>query len=99
MSPETGDKTVLIVDDEPDVADVYQLQLQSEYEVMVAYGGEEALETIDMRKRSHASQANKSPAASTASRATSAVEDPSTTLSLASQRLSNCGSLPIRCSC
>jgi len=36
--------TVLVVDDEPDVADTYALKLEAEYETEVAYGGEAALE-------------------------------------------------------
>lgn len=47
MSSRENNTTVLIVDDDKDVADVYQLQLQNKYEVKAAYGGEEALETID----------------------------------------------------
>jgi len=39
--------TVLVVDDEPDVADAYAAQLQSEYIVSTAYGGQEALDKID----------------------------------------------------
>jgi DNA-binding response OmpR family regulator len=39
--------TVLVVDDEPEVADVYALRLETDYETRVAYGGEEALETVD----------------------------------------------------
>ncbi|MEF8784042.1 MAG: response regulator [Haloarculaceae archaeon] len=42
-----GSDTVLIVDDEPEVADVYALRLREEYETRTAYGGEEALDTID----------------------------------------------------
>lgn len=38
---------VLVVDDELEVADIYALRLDSEYETRVAYGGEEALEAID----------------------------------------------------
>ena len=38
---------MLVVDDEPEVADVYALRLETEYETRVAYGGEEALETVD----------------------------------------------------
>ncbi|MFB6143027.1 MAG: response regulator [Halorientalis sp.] len=38
---------VLVVDDEEDVADVYALQLEDDYETTVAYGGEEALEKVD----------------------------------------------------
>jgi DNA-binding response OmpR family regulator len=39
--------TVLIVDDEREVADVYALRLDSEYETRTAYGGQEALEEMD----------------------------------------------------
>jgi DNA-binding response OmpR family regulator len=39
--------TVLIVDDEREVADIYALRLDSEYETRTAYGGSEALEEID----------------------------------------------------
>jgi len=38
---------VLIVDDEAEVADVYALRLRDEYDTETAYGGEEALETVD----------------------------------------------------
>jgi len=38
---------VLVVDDEEDVADAYALRLEREYETRTAYGGEDALETID----------------------------------------------------
>jgi DNA-binding response OmpR family regulator len=38
--------TVLVVDDETEVADVYALRLRNEYNTRVAYGGEAALETI-----------------------------------------------------
>jgi len=40
--------TVLVVDDEEEVADVYALRLRNEYDTQVAYGGEEALETVDI---------------------------------------------------
>lgn len=40
--------TVLVVDDEEEVADVYALRLRSDYETRVAYGGEDALDTIDI---------------------------------------------------
>jgi DNA-binding response OmpR family regulator len=40
--------TVLVVDDEQEVADVYALRLRNEYETRVAYGGEDALEKIDV---------------------------------------------------
>jgi DNA-binding response OmpR family regulator len=39
---------VLVVDDEQEVADVYALRLHDEYDSRVAYGGEDALETIDV---------------------------------------------------
>jgi DNA-binding response OmpR family regulator len=42
------DPTVLVVDDEQQVADAYALRLQMEYDdVRKAYGGKEALETVD----------------------------------------------------
>ncbi|MDG5777799.1 response regulator [Haloarculaceae archaeon H-GB2-1] len=47
MSEPTDTPTVLVVDDEQEVADVYALRLRSEYDIDVAYGGEEALETVD----------------------------------------------------
>jgi DNA-binding response OmpR family regulator len=40
--------TVLVVDDEEEVADVYALRLRNEYDTRVAYGGEEALEKVDI---------------------------------------------------
>ncbi|MXR51841.1 response regulator [Halovenus sp. WSH3] len=40
--------TVLVIDDEEEVADVYALRLRNEYDTRVAYGGEDALETIDI---------------------------------------------------
>jgi DNA-binding response OmpR family regulator len=39
--------TVLVVDDEPDVADAYAAQLREQFTVRTAYGGQEALESID----------------------------------------------------
>lgn len=39
--------TVLVVDDEPDVADAYAAQLETDYIVSTAYGGQEALDKID----------------------------------------------------
>ena len=39
--------TVLVVDDERDLADLYAAWLADEYEVRMAYGGEEAIEEID----------------------------------------------------
>ncbi|MFB6150798.1 MAG: response regulator [Haloarculaceae archaeon] len=41
------DPTVLIVDDEAEVADVYELRLRGYYDTETAYGGEEALERVD----------------------------------------------------
>ena len=49
MSSGSDQATVLVVDDEQEVADVYALRLRSEYETRTAYGGEEALEVIDER--------------------------------------------------
>jgi len=46
VSESTDTPTVLVVDDEQEVADVYALRLQTEYDIDVAYGGEEALETV-----------------------------------------------------
>jgi len=43
----TEPATVLVVDDEPDVADAYAAQLEEDYIVSTAYGGQEALEKID----------------------------------------------------
>ena len=43
----TEPATVLVVDDEPDVADAYAAQLESDFIVSTAYGGEEALDKID----------------------------------------------------
>jgi DNA-binding response OmpR family regulator len=43
----TGDlHTVLVVDDEPDVADAYTAQLEQEYHVRTAYSGAEALTAL-----------------------------------------------------
>jgi len=42
-----GRPTVLVVDDESEVADVLALRIRDEYETRVAYGGEEALEKMD----------------------------------------------------
>ena len=39
--------TVVVVEDEPDLADLYTAWLDDEYDVHAAYGGEEALELID----------------------------------------------------
>jgi len=43
----TEPATILVVDDEPDVADAYAAQLQDEFIVSTAYGGQEALDKID----------------------------------------------------
>ncbi|MFB6178795.1 MAG: response regulator transcription factor [Halorientalis sp.] len=40
-------QTVLVVDDEPDVAEAYALKLRNQYETELAFGGEEALEKAD----------------------------------------------------
>ncbi|SDF02410.1 Response regulator receiver domain-containing protein [Halorientalis regularis] len=42
-----GETTVLIVDDESAVTDVYAAHLQDEYDVRTAYSGSEALEELD----------------------------------------------------
>jgi DNA-binding response OmpR family regulator len=39
--------SVLVVDDEEEVADVYALHLEAWYDVAVAYGGEAALDAVD----------------------------------------------------
>ena len=39
--------TVLVVEDEPDLADLYAEWLKSEYAVRTAYGGKEALDVVD----------------------------------------------------
>jgi len=43
----TEPATVLVVDDESDVADAYAAQLDDQYIVSTAYGGEEALDKMD----------------------------------------------------
>jgi DNA-binding response OmpR family regulator len=47
MSDSATEPTILVVDDEPEVADAYSLRLQQEYDVRTAYGGEAAMEEID----------------------------------------------------
>ncbi len=47
MSESTADATVLVVDDEAEVADVYALRLRDRYETETAYGGEAALDRLD----------------------------------------------------
>lgn len=39
--------TVLVVDDEQDIADIYTLQLEDDYDVRTVYGGPEAVEAMD----------------------------------------------------
>ncbi|MFC7132666.1 MULTISPECIES: HalX domain-containing protein [Salinibaculum] len=43
----TEPAAVLVVDDEPDVADAYAAQLKGEYAVTTAYSGQAALDTLD----------------------------------------------------
>jgi len=43
----TESPTVLVVDDEPDVADAYAAQLRTDFSILTAYSGQEALEKID----------------------------------------------------
>ena len=47
MSESTGDATVLVVDDEKEVADVYALRLRDRYTTETAYGGAAALDAVD----------------------------------------------------
>ena len=47
MTESSEKPSVLVVDDEAEVADVYALRLRGEYEVETAYGGAEALERVD----------------------------------------------------
>ena len=47
MGNDSAAATVLVVDDETEVADVYALKLEREYDVRVAYGGQEALKKAD----------------------------------------------------
>ncbi|MFB6201434.1 MAG: response regulator [Halorhabdus sp.] len=46
---DTDPPVVLIVEDEPDVAETYNLWLQDEYEVRIAGNGSEALDMLDDR--------------------------------------------------
>lgn len=39
--------TVLVVDDEPETAELFARMLRPDYDVRIAYGGDEALETVD----------------------------------------------------
>jgi len=47
VSEPTGDPTVLVVDDEKEVADVYALRLREQYATETAYGGVAALDAVD----------------------------------------------------
>jgi DNA-binding response OmpR family regulator len=47
VSSGSNQATVLVVDDEREVADVYALRLRGEYETRTAYGGEEALAELE----------------------------------------------------
>lgn len=47
MPESTADATVLVVDDESEVADVYALRLRNQYETETAYGGAAALDRVD----------------------------------------------------
>jgi len=47
VSESTADATVLVVDDEAEVADVYALRLRNQYETETAYGGADALDRLD----------------------------------------------------
>jgi CheY-like chemotaxis protein len=47
MVSDDKDATVLVVDDEKEVADAYSLQLRRRYDTRVAYKGDEALEKVD----------------------------------------------------
>ncbi|MEF8787205.1 MAG: HalX domain-containing protein [Haloarculaceae archaeon] len=43
----TDEQTILVVDDERDIADLYTTWLEMDHEVRTAYGGEDALERVD----------------------------------------------------
>jgi len=43
----TDSATVLVVDDEQEVADVYAFRLKRQYDVRTAYGGQQAVEAVD----------------------------------------------------
>lgn len=45
--PMTDENTVLVVDDEPDIVDMFALWLKGDFTVLTATGGEEALEKLD----------------------------------------------------
>ncbi|PSP32745.1 response regulator [Halobacteriales archaeon QH_10_67_22] len=46
MMDSSADPSVLVVDDEADVADVYALRLRDNYDIETAYGGQEALDRV-----------------------------------------------------
>ena len=43
----TDGQTILVVDDERDIADLYTTWLEMDHEVRTAYGGEDALDAVD----------------------------------------------------
>jgi len=47
VTESTADATVLVVDDESEVADVYALRLRNQYGTETAYGGAQALDRLD----------------------------------------------------
>lgn len=47
MSDAEAQPTVLAVDDEPDLAELYRVYLDATYDVRIATGGEEALSMMD----------------------------------------------------
>ena len=47
MGSRRGNPSVLVVDDEPDLVDLYATNLTGDYEVKTAYGGEQAIELIE----------------------------------------------------
>jgi len=48
MSSDSSDTpTILVVDDEQEVADVYAFRLKRTYDVRTAYGGQQAVEAVD----------------------------------------------------
>jgi len=46
-TPMTDEQTILVVDDERDIADLYTTWLEIDHEVRTAYGGEEALDAVN----------------------------------------------------
>jgi DNA-binding response OmpR family regulator len=46
-TPMTDEQTILVVDDERDIADLYTTWLEIDHEVRTAYGGQEALDEVD----------------------------------------------------